>query len=77
MSGTGGVKFAPVSGSDVMMKNGIQQNITTKHQCITAMKEYDSKSFEELRVDDYLANRKGPGNILCSKYLFFMRIDLN
>jgi len=60
VSGTGSVKFSAVSGSDTMMKNGLQQSISTKHQCITAMKEYESKSFEELRTDDYIANRKGP-----------------
>ncbi|XP_076821207.1 nuclear pore complex protein Nup98-Nup96-like isoform X2 [Clavelina lepadiformis] len=59
-TGTGGVKFAPTTGSDTMMKNGVQSSITTKHQCITAMKEYEGKSFEELRTDDYLAGRKGP-----------------
>lgn len=60
-SGTGSVKFTPVSGNDTMMKNGLQQSISTKHQCITAMKEYEGKSFEELRVDDYQAGRKGHG----------------
>ncbi|XP_066286606.1 nuclear pore complex protein Nup98-Nup96-like isoform X2 [Branchiostoma lanceolatum] len=60
-AGTNGttVKFNPVSGSDTMMKNGVSQNIRTAHQCITAMKEYETKSLEELRVEDYLANRKG------------------
>jgi len=59
-SGTAHTKYAPVIGSDMMMKNGLQQNVQTRHQCITAMKQYEAKSFEELRVDDYLANRKGP-----------------
>ncbi|CAH1777571.1 unnamed protein product [Owenia fusiformis] len=54
------VKFNPVQGSDTMMKGGVSTQITIRHQCITAMKEYETKSLEELRVDDYLANRKGP-----------------
>ncbi|XP_071485377.1 nuclear pore complex protein Nup98-Nup96-like [Diadema antillarum] len=69
-SGTGGlfgatqqngttIKFNPVSGTDTMVKNGVSTNVTTKHQVITAMKEYSNKSFEELRVEDYLSNRKG------------------
>ena len=29
-----------------MMKNGISTSISTKHQCITLMKEYDKKSLE-------------------------------
>lgn len=43
-----------------MMKNGSQTTIQTKHMCITAMKAYESKSLEELRIDDYIANRKTP-----------------
>ncbi|XP_035692667.1 nucleoporin NUP145-like [Branchiostoma floridae] len=53
------VKFEPVSGSDTMMQNGVSQNVRTAHQCITAMKEYETKSLEELRMEDYMANRKG------------------
>lgn len=44
-----------------MMKNGVAQSINTKHHSITCMKEYENKSFEELRFEDYLANRKGRG----------------
>ena len=40
------VAFAAPSGQDTMMKNGVTTNINTKHQCITAMKEYESKSIE-------------------------------
>jgi nuclear pore complex protein Nup98-Nup96 len=55
------VKFNPPTGTDTMMKSGNQQNINTRHQCITCMKEYENKSLEELRFEDYAANRKGPG----------------
>ncbi|XP_062580939.1 nuclear pore complex protein Nup98-Nup96-like isoform X2 [Saccostrea cucullata] len=53
------LKFNPPTSQDTMVKNGVSTNINTRHQCITAMKEYQSKSLEELRVEDYLANRKG------------------
>lgn len=53
------IKFNPVSGTDTMMKNGVASSINTKHFSITCMKEYESKSFEELRYEDYMANRKG------------------
>lgn len=54
------VKFNPPTGTDTMMKNGVSTNISTRHQCITCMKEYENKSLEELRMEDYQANRKGP-----------------
>uniref|UniRef100_S4RAV4 Nuclear pore complex protein Nup98-Nup96 n=1 Tax=Petromyzon marinus TaxID=7757 RepID=S4RAV4_PETMA len=53
------IKFIPVEGTDTMMKNGASTTIRTKHQCITAMKEYETKSLEELRLEDYTDNRKG------------------
>ncbi|GMS87309.1 hypothetical protein PENTCL1PPCAC_9484, partial [Pristionchus entomophagus] len=54
------VKFEPVIGQDTMQKNGTNSQISTKHMCITAMKQYESKCIEELRVEDYMAGRKAP-----------------
>ena len=49
-SGTAGsgttVKFVAVTGTDVVMKGGSQQSVSTKLQCITGMKEYEAKSLE-------------------------------
>ncbi|KAI5620164.1 nuclear pore complex protein Nup98-Nup96, partial [Silurus asotus] len=56
------IKFNPPTGSDTMVKSGVTTSINTKHQCITAMKEYENKSLEELRLEDYQAGRKGPSN---------------
>ena len=53
------IKFNPLLSTDIMIKNGANQNINTRHQCITCMKEYENKSLEELRFEDYQANRKG------------------
>jgi len=47
-----------VTGTDTMVRNGVNQTINTRHQSITVMKEYDTKIFEELRFEDYSANRK-------------------
>ena len=52
------IKFNPPAGTDSMMRNGVSSNVSTKHHCLTAMKEYEGKSLEELRLEDYGANRK-------------------
>lgn len=40
------IAFNAPNGQDTMMKSGVTTNISTKHQCITAMKEYENKSLE-------------------------------
>ncbi|KAI8431605.1 hypothetical protein MSG28_016094 [Choristoneura fumiferana] len=58
-AGTAHVKYNPVLGTDVVVKSGASQSINIKHHCITCMKEYEGKSLEELRLEDYTAGRKG------------------
>nr|XP_039249273.1 uncharacterized protein LOC120326978 isoform X1 [Styela clava] len=54
--GTGTVDFVPVRGSESLDddNSGMIQDVTTKHQIITAMEQYSNKSLEELRLEDYL-----------------------
>ncbi|XP_067619448.1 nuclear pore complex protein Nup98-Nup96 isoform X2 [Eurosta solidaginis] len=59
-AGTSIAKYQPTLGTDTLMKGGQPNNVNTKQHCITAMKEYEGKSLEELRLEDYMANRKGP-----------------
>ncbi|XP_042235081.1 nuclear pore complex protein Nup98-Nup96-like isoform X2 [Homarus americanus] len=54
------IKYEPVTGNDTMTRNNVSTNIRTRIEVISTMKEYENKSLEELRVEDYLANRKGP-----------------
>lgn len=44
----------PPTGNDTMVKAGVTTSINTKHQCITAMKEYENKSLEVRREGDLL-----------------------
>ncbi|XP_038105897.1 nuclear pore complex protein Nup98-Nup96 [Culex quinquefasciatus] len=59
-NGTAVVKYQPTPSTDTLMKNGQSNQVQTKQHCITFMKEYENKSVEELRIEDYQANRKGP-----------------
>lgn len=59
-TGTAVAKFLAPTETDTLVKGASTQYVQTKQQCITFMKEYAEKSLEELRLDDYAANRKGP-----------------
>jgi len=50
-------KYYAHTGQDIINKNGKSMNVVTLHQCITRMKEYELKSLEELRFEDYQAKR--------------------
>lgn len=58
--GTAIAKFQPQQETDTLLKGSTTSYVQTKQQCITFMKEYADKSLEELRIEDYAANRKGP-----------------
>ncbi|XP_071795923.1 E3 ubiquitin-protein ligase TRIM71-like isoform X2 [Asterias amurensis] len=47
------VKFKPVISTDTDIRSGVTSNINTRHLVITAMKEYENKCVEELRLEDY------------------------
>lgn len=77
-TGTAVAKYQPHPGTDTLVKNGQTSNVNTRQHCITAMKEYESKSLEELRLDDYMANRKGPqGGTQPSAGLFGSNVNSN
>lgn len=59
-TGTAIAKFQAQQETDTMLKSGQNTFVQTKQQCISFMKEYQEKSLEELRLEDYMANRKGP-----------------
>ena len=58
------MKFIPLVGSDTEMKQGVQHQISTRHQCITVMQEYETSSLEELRCKDY----RTEGGWVCTTY---------
>lgn len=57
-NGTQIVKFQPRNGTDSIVKKGEIKTINTKQYCITAMKEYEGKSLEELRLEHYSESRE-------------------
>uniref|UniRef100_A0A182N4M8 Nuclear pore complex protein Nup98-Nup96 n=1 Tax=Anopheles dirus TaxID=7168 RepID=A0A182N4M8_9DIPT len=59
-NGTAVSKYQQTHGTDTLVKNGQTTTVNTKQHCITFMKDYENKSVEELRFEDYAANRKGP-----------------
>lgn len=61
-----------MTGTDTMIKGGVNTTINTRHQSITVMKEYDSKIFEELRFEDYCANRKVGQQVTYYFWLWFI-----
>lgn len=55
------VKFNPVYADETLdNKFGVSETVKTVQYCITSMKEYETKSVEELRFEDYTLGRKGP-----------------
>lgn len=51
------IKFNPLIATDQMMKNNAQTTVSTRHQCISAMKEYENKSLEVItRTVSYFKN---------------------
>ena len=56
--GTGHTEFRPTSGTDTWMRQGQLSTINTRLQCITGMKEYENKSLEELRCEDFRDRRQ-------------------
>ena len=52
-------KFVPLSATETEFDSTMQERIFSRFQCISCMKVFQDKSLEELRLGDYLANRRG------------------
>lgn len=50
----------PLVSKDLLVKNGVTQTITTFLNSICGLPQYQNKSYEELRWEDYLNNNKFP-----------------
>ena len=67
LNGTGRVKFIPLVGSDTEMKQGLQHQIFTRHQCITVMKEYKTSSQDNKGENRPIRARVSPKKFLKAK----------
>uniref|UniRef100_A0A915MGT5 Uncharacterized protein n=1 Tax=Meloidogyne javanica TaxID=6303 RepID=A0A915MGT5_MELJA len=52
------VKFEPKIASDSMVLKGVQQYVGVKIFCFSALKKFENKSLEELRLFDYFMGKK-------------------
>jgi nuclear pore complex protein Nup98-Nup96 len=60
--GTASIPFTPLQVKESVQKNGITNNLTLKLQAITGMQQYETKSMDELRWEDYQKGQKSAGN---------------
>ncbi|CAH8495623.1 unnamed protein product [Schistosoma turkestanicum] len=62
--------FNPPITTEIIQRGGQPSQVNAKHMCITAMKEYQDKSLEELRLEDYSLNRRGPSTATSGTSIF-------
>ncbi|XP_043934252.1 nuclear pore complex protein Nup98-Nup96-like [Protopterus annectens] len=60
------IKFNPVMQMEIMVEAGVSSNSVKRFQCITAMREYENKSLEELRLEDYQTGKKGSQDLIAA-----------
>ena len=53
-------KRNPLMSYDVVVRHGVEIPVPIFYNCITALPDYEKKSLEELRWEDYQLNRKFP-----------------
>ncbi|CAH8850249.1 unnamed protein product [Trichobilharzia szidati] len=64
------IAFNPPITTEILQRGGQPSQVNAKHMCITAMKEYQDKSLEELRLEDYALNRRGPSSTVGNTSIF-------